>query len=458
LTWTYCPKCLEKEREIYDLKAEIVRLKAQLRYRERTAQEGFFGSSTPSSKVPVKANARPEDRRRRGGARRGHRGHGRASFSVDEADRVETVRVGERCPHCRAALESRGFRARSVLDLPPVKAQKVILRLERRRCPRCRRILEAKAPPVLPRCLLSTRLMAHVAVQHYGYGAPLGRLEDQLGMGHGTLVYALHQLRRWLKHVPDRLLPAYRSAPVKHADETGWRRDGQGGYAWLYCTPDLSLYRFRQTRSAQVPREVLGPAPLPGVLVVDRYSAYNKAPCLLQYCYAHLHREVTDLEKKFPEAPEVRAFVKALAPRLAQAMKLRSRTLTPRQFRHKAARLQRSIQGVIYRPARHPAVWNIQDLFRTHKDRLYHWTKDPNIPADNHRAERELRPLVIARKISFGSQSDAGAQTRETLMTILHTLKKRVPDMPQAFTEALDTLAQDPSRDPYAVLFPPDSS
>jgi len=48
------------------------------------------------------------------------------------------------------------------------------------------------------------------------------------------------------------------------------------------------------------------------------------------------------------------------------------------------------------------------------------------VPADNNRAERELRPLVIARKVSFGSQSDAGAQTREILMTVLHTLKKNV--------------------------------
>jgi hypothetical protein len=300
--------------------------------------------------------------------------------------------------------------------------------------------------------------MSHVAIQHYGHGAPLGRIEDQLGIGHGTLVQALHQLRRGLKDVPDRLIEVYRSAPVKHADETGWRNDGHNGYAWLFCTPDLSLYRFRQTRSAQVPQQVLGSAPLPGVLVVDRYNAYNKSPCVLQYCYAHRLREVTDLETKFPEAPEIRAFVHALAPRLAQAMKLRSLKLPPRRFRERAARLKRSIQGIICRPARHPGIWGIQDLFRTHKERLYHWAKDPRIPADNNLAERELRPLVIARKISFGSQSDAGAQTRETLMTILHTLRKRVPDVAQAFTQALDTLAANPSLDPYAVLFPPDSS
>ena len=49
----YCPQCLEKQRQINDLKEQIVLLKAKVCYQERTAKEGLFGSSTPSSKVPV---------------------------------------------------------------------------------------------------------------------------------------------------------------------------------------------------------------------------------------------------------------------------------------------------------------------------------------------------------------------------------------------------------------------
>jgi hypothetical protein len=64
--------------------------------------------------------------------------------------------------------------------------------------------------------------------------------------------------------------------------------------------------------------------------------------------------------------------------------------------------------------------------------------KDRAVPADNNRAERELRPLVIARKVSFGSQSEAGAHTREALMSVLHTLRKRTDDLTAAFQRALD--------------------
>jgi transposase len=89
---------------------------------------------------------------------------------------------------------------------------------------------------------------------------------------------------------------------------------------------------------------------------------------------------------------------------------------------------------------------------------LYHWAKDRGIPAENNLAERDLRSLVIARKNSFGSQSDKGAHTRETLMTVLHTLKKRTDDVYKTFKFALDRLAADPTLDPYLLLFEPDTS
>lgn len=42
----YCPGCLEKQRRIDELEEEVRRLKAQRRYEQRKATEGFFGSST----------------------------------------------------------------------------------------------------------------------------------------------------------------------------------------------------------------------------------------------------------------------------------------------------------------------------------------------------------------------------------------------------------------------------
>ena len=62
--------------------------------------------------------------------------------------------------------------------------------------------------------------------------------------------------------------------------------------------------------------------------------------------------------------------------------------------------------------------------------------------------------MVVARKVSFGSQSDRGVATRETLMTVLHTLRKDTPDPAAAFKAALDRLAETPDTDPFALHFP----
>ena len=161
-------------------------------------------------------------------------------------------------------------------------------------------------------------------------------MENQLHVGYGTLMGALHQLAGACEPVIERLVREYRRAPVKHADETGWRTDGHNGYAWLFCTETISLFRFRGSRSGQVAQAVLGVRRRRDVLVVDRYHAYNCAPCALQYCYAHLLRDVEDLEKEFPNPPEIQRFVGALAPLLARAMHLRGLKLSAAQFRQRA--------------------------------------------------------------------------------------------------------------------------
>jgi ribosomal protein S27AE len=465
----YCKGCFEKQQQINELVEENARLKAQVHSQERSVKEGAFGSSTPSSKIPIKANTLWERQARCGGTKPGHPGHGREALREGQADRVERVVLAqERCPQCDVRLLSRGLQRRSVIDLHPVRVEKVLLRLERKRCPKCGRRFQARAPGVLPKSLYGNALLTHVAEGHYLHGIPLGVIERpidhaqgrelverQTGLGHGSLVQALRQVGRRLEGVTDALVEEYRRCPVKHADETGWRTDGQNGYVWLFATETISLFRFRQSRSAAVAREVLGSKRLPGVLVVDRYHGYNKTPCAIEYCYAHLKRDTEGILKDFPDEPEVAAFVEAMAPTLAEAMTLRTLRLPRKEFRRRALRTKRRIIALAHRQARHPAIWKIQKIFRENAPRLYHWARDPTIPAENNLAERDLRPLVIARKVSFGSQSEAGARTRETLMSVLHTLKKRRLPVPATFQAALDRLAENPSANPATLLFKP---
>jgi transposase len=241
-----CAECLKKQCEIDRLTEEIQGLRHKLRYQERQAIEGFFGSATPSAKRPVKANTPAAQEPKRKGARPGHLGFGRQAFEASQAERVVEVaaEVGERCPDGDAPLEAQGTDSRLVLDSRPVKAERVLYRLPKHYCPRCRRTFQQRAPAVLPKRLYGNPRIATATTMPYLHGIPLGRVCEQTGLGPGSLVEICHRVARLCAGIPDHLIAESRQAPVKHADETGWRTNGHKGYAWLFATPRLSLLTF----------------------------------------------------------------------------------------------------------------------------------------------------------------------------------------------------------------------
>jgi transposase len=447
---------LKKQREIDGLKEEIERLRQKLSYQARKEKEGFFGSSTPSAKLPLKTNADKDRERKPKGARVGHTGAGRKGASCLEVNRrmeVEST-VGNHCPQCGTPLVDKGGKERLILESQPLQAEPILYRLRRKYCPRCHRLFQPSPPGVLPKHLFGNQLITTSTVMHYLHGIPLGRVCEQLRVNPGSLVESFHRLAHLFEPVIPRLTEQYRQSRVKHADETGWRTDGQNGYVWLFATDQISVFLFRKSRSAKIPQMILGQKTLPGVLVVDRYAGYNKTPCSIQYCYAHLLREVEDLEKDFSDSDEVKAFVSVMAPLLSSAMKLRTQPIQDSDFYPQATQIKTQILAAVDAPSMHLGLRRIQEIFLENAPRLYHWAQDRQVPADNNLAERDLRPTVIARKVSFGSVSDAGAHTRSILMSVLYSLKKHRFNVEYHLKSVLDQLAKDTSQDPYPLLFP----
>jgi len=142
-------------------------------------------------------------------------------------------------------------------------------------------------------------------------------------------------------------------------------------------------------------------------------------------------------------------------------MHLASQKISDKEYYRTAKQLQKKIMAAARSPAHHLGIRAVQDIFTDHEHRLFHWVTDRRVPADNNRAERDLRPTVIARKVSFGSSSDAGAETRSILMSVLHTLNRRRGEqsLESAFKEILDEIAKNPDADliPLVLRSLPDS-
>ncbi len=59
------------------------------------------------------------------------------------------------------------------------------------------------------------------------------------------------------------------------------------------------------------------------------------------------------------------------------------------------------------------------------RERLFGFVTDATVEGTNNRAERALRPLVVARKISGGSRSWSGAKVTAVLASVIQTLRLR---------------------------------
>ena len=191
-----------------------------------------------------------------------------------------------------------------------------------------------------------------------------------------------------------------------------------------------------------------------GVLITDRYGGYVRILKIArQYCLVHIIRDVKKEENDFPDSEEVQTFTADLKPLLKEVVSLRNDKKDLAEYLARAKILQKKIMDICNATAKDPAVQHLQNIFREHHDKVFQWVRSPEIPADNNYAERELRPTVIARKISFGSHSEQGLKTREILMTVLHTAKCYGWDNPAKFLEkALDTLADNPDADVYELM------
>ena len=121
----------------------------------------------------------------------------------------------------------------------------------------------------------------------------------QLRLSVGAIVSAIHRTAQRAQPVVARIVDRIRASPVVHADETGWRQDGNNGYVWTFSTP-TQRYFLRRGRGKAVVDEALGEG-FAGVLVSDFYAAYHHYDGPKQRCWAHLLPDIHDLRALYPD-------------------------------------------------------------------------------------------------------------------------------------------------------------
>jgi len=443
---------LEKSRtELKWERRKVHRLEKQLN--RRTGTEGYFGLATPSALKINKPKATPENQAKKGGAQVGHQGHGRTDFPITEADQVSMLNgIPSPCSCGDSEWVPGEVMEHCVIERIPARTIKHFYLKTEFTCPSCGQRAMLRTPGVVPGGLYGNSIVAHLLTEHYLHGLTAGAVCRREGINEGTFFKMAERSATMLAPVYERLQQSLKTCNLIHADETGWRNDGSKAYCWIFTHSELAFFLFRETRSGKVPREIFGTDPLDVHFVSDRYKGYDCLNVNRQYCYVHLLRDLLSLEKDFSDEPEITAFVITMKPLLKAVIAMYHSKLEIADYILAATALKDQIVGVIEHEANHPGIQAFQDIFRRHPERCFQWVKSPEIPAENNFAERGLRPSVIARKISFGSQSDQGMHTREVLMTFLHTARLRGHDPGVILERALNLLCVAPQADVFPLL------
>jgi len=215
-----------------------------------------------------------------------------------------------------------------------------------------------------------------------------------------------------------------RASPAVQMDETGWREDGSNGYVWCACTPQLRYYEYQHSRGKEVVTAVLG-ASFEGVLGSDFYASYNVYTGQHQRCWVHLLRDRHELKEQYPDDADVQQWakdVKAVYDR-AIAYAGPDPSLPPAKQEAARRKQQRAFEQELWQlcaPYAHTSspLPTLCERVERFLPELFVFVAVPGVPADNNLAERSVRPLVIARKISGGTRSPHGSETRMALFSL----------------------------------------
>ena len=358
---------------------------------------------------------------------RQRRPHGFARSRMTPTQRVEHV-VAE-CPDCGTQL-SGGWtqRTREIIDLPQVPVQITEHAYIARTCPRCQHCC---VPPaqldgvVMGRQRLGINVISLIAALREEARLPFRTIQWYLGAVHGlhlslgAIVDATQRVARQAQAVMADIVERIRGSPVVHADETGWREGGHNGYVWTFSTP-TQRYFLRRGRGKAVVDEVLGEE-FAGVLVSDFYAAYHHYDGPKQRCWAHLLRDIHDVRALYPDDAPLVQWADAVHQLYRQA----KACTHPQQKRRRAAQLAMERQLLtICQPFSDDSSAVQAKLCRRierHIKELFVFVAEPEVPPDNNAAERSLRHLVVSRKVSGGTRSERGSNSKMTLASLFGT-------------------------------------
>lgn len=352
------------------------------------------------------------------------------------------------CHHCGGSLTNKETYTRYVEDivlaaLNTAAQFKTVQKhtIERGYCIRCGKYSSAKdlrGQEVTIGATVRTLICYLVTLRDHSYDQVRNILWDlyRFSITDGEITNILDARRLKLLPEYEKLKDTIRADPAVHIDESRWRiQSEQGaGYAWSMSSttsPDV-VFKLADNRGMGNAKELLGEN-FQGVGITDRYRGYKDLFVHHQICWAHLQRTAKDLTHleclDKTKHTHVTKFYQHLAGIYATIRAYQQESFDEVVRYTQADTLLDQTRQLCQAHKRDPKkLADLKAGILEYQDCLFICLTVDGIPADNNRAERDLKKLIIKRKKSLGSKTTKGARTLEVLLSICWSFYNRDRD------------------------------
>jgi len=367
---------------------------------------------------------------------------------IERVDRVEEVRP-VLCQECGARLagSDRSPERRQVTEIPPLRPTVTEYRLHAICCGRCGATTRAPLPDGVPERAFGLRLQSLLALLAGAYRISKRGIEDlchdvfNVEISLGSIANLEDDTSRVLEEPVEEAKRFVREQGAAHLDETGWRQENRRAWLWTAVTSAVTIFLIRLSRGSDVAKEILGET-FKGFLVSDRWSGYSWVDLRRrQLCWAHLIRDFRKIAEFGGTAAPIGEALLACAKELFRSWhRVRDGTLKRSSFRVYASRVRVKVRGLLADGAAsaHPKSASMCRAILRVEPALWTFVRVEGLEPTNNDAERAIRPVVLWRKGSFGTQSRGGSDFVERILTTVATLRQQRRNVLEYLTSACE--------------------
>ena len=415
---------------LIDLILQLAARIEQLEERSRTPPTTSSNSSQPPSRDTKPAQRTPRGKAKLG-PKHGHTGTTRAWVDTPDVIVQQSVAACDRCGSTLTTQPQTVARCHQIVELPPVLAQVIEVRLCSASCPHCGSTTLATPPEGLEADrAYGSRLHTVVAylkhLQHLSYDRLEQLLRDVFGLtlSPGALANILSRVGAAAAPASARIQAQVASAAVIHGDETGSRVAGEKAWHWVFVSRVAVLHLIRSSRGKDVPLYVMGEHTAE-VWVCDCWSGQLHAPAAtFQLCLAHQVRNLQAVIELQNAESVWAAQVQALFYNTMRLAHPAQRARVPAlAFEAEWADLERQLDVLLAEGIPKGKARTLRQRYRKHREHLFVCLARTDVAATNNCAERALRPAVIHRKVTNGFRAQWGADAYAALLSVTDTAR-----------------------------------